>query len=362
MTSGEQLRQVGLRIGGCLALASHLPLDTNASGTLELEMSALAPRYDVALSFLYPDLNLAKALYDELTKGLEVFFFPRSQEELAGTEGLESMREPFRNESRLNVVLYRPRWGKTPWTAVEETAIKESCLDTGFKSLFFLVIEPTTDLPKWLPETHVRFNYADFGIEQAVGAIKARVQERGGQVQPLTPARKAELLQAEEEFQNQKAYLLSSETAIFQEVETLFQEIVRQCEEVNAGGHFEILESVALKRREIEQICTIGQDQVSLSVIWYQPFAGTLHKAVLVVREFDRQLILPPGHFFLSQPRVLKETKYLPDVSRTRAYGWRRERGPGSYIAGKDLATDLVLQFLDFLERDRTGKIRRREQ
>ena len=35
-------------------------------------MSALAPRYDVALSFLYPDLNLAKALYDELSKGLPV--------------------------------------------------------------------------------------------------------------------------------------------------------------------------------------------------------------------------------------------------------------------------------------------------
>jgi hypothetical protein len=53
-------------------------------------------KYDVAISFLYQDVNLAKALYDELSKGLSVFFFPRNQEELAGSDGLESMRSPFR--------------------------------------------------------------------------------------------------------------------------------------------------------------------------------------------------------------------------------------------------------------------------
>lgn len=46
-------------------------------------MSAENLRYDVAISFLYQDLNLAKALYDELSSGLEVFFFPRNQEDLA---------------------------------------------------------------------------------------------------------------------------------------------------------------------------------------------------------------------------------------------------------------------------------------
>ena len=85
-------------------------------------MAAESPKYDIAISFLCQDQNLAKALCDQLSNGLEVFFFSHNQEELAGSDGLESMREPFRNESRLNVVLYRPGWGKTPWTAVEEAA------------------------------------------------------------------------------------------------------------------------------------------------------------------------------------------------------------------------------------------------
>lgn len=325
-------------------------------------MSNDHPRFDVAISFLYQDLNLAKSLYDELSKGLEVFFFPRNQEDLAGTDGLESMREPFRNESRLNVILYRPRWGKTPWTAVEETAIKESCLDTGYKSLFFFAIEPTHDLPKWLPDTHVRFNYADFSLEQAVGAIKARAQERGGHFKPLTPTRKAELLQAEEQFRQDRAYLLSSEKAIFQEVEALFAVVVKECDEVNAEGHFAIENRVHVRYRDVDQSCTIGQDHVSMTVIWHQPYAGSLQHALLVIREFDQQLILPPNHIHFRRPEILKEMRYLPEISRARQYGWRLERGSEAFIAGKDLANQVVMQLLDLIERDRTGKIRRIER
>ena len=325
-------------------------------------MSAESPKYDVAISFLYQDLNLARALFDRLRKGLEVFFFPRNQEELAGTDGLESMREPFRNESRLNVVLYRPRWGKTQWTAVEEAAIKDSCLNTGFKSLFFFSIEPTADLPKWLPETHVRFNSADFSLEQAAGAIKARAQERGSHIQPLTPERKAGILQAEETFRREKAHLLSSETAVFKEVEVLFAEVEKQCERVNVGGHFEIEHRVHIQRREVEQFCTIGQDQVSMSLIWHQPYAGSLHSAALITREFDRLIILPPGHYYLSHPNVLKEKQYLPDVTIAREYGWRLNRGGQSVISSRDFGAMFVMDFLDLLERDRAGKIRRYER
>jgi hypothetical protein len=150
--------------------------------------------YDVAISFLYEDLALAQTLNDELSKDLTVFFFPGRQDELAGTDGLESMRAPFRSQSRLNLVLYRPKWGKTRWSGVEEVAVKESCLDTSYKSIFFFVIEPAQEIPKWLPDTHVRFNCKDFTLEQAVGAIKSRVQERGGHFKPMTPARKVELL------------------------------------------------------------------------------------------------------------------------------------------------------------------------
>src|SRR5579859_2521122 len=114
-------------------------------------MATSPPKYDVALSFLSADEPTAGAIYDRLREGLEVFFFPRRQEALAGTDGLESMRTPFLNESRVVVVLYRAPWGKTPWTGVEETAIKEGCLKHGWHRLFFVVLDKTSTLPIWLP-------------------------------------------------------------------------------------------------------------------------------------------------------------------------------------------------------------------
>jgi len=54
-----------------------------------------------------------------------VFFYPHNQEEPVGTNGIESMREPFLT-SRVNVILFRARYGNTPWTGVELTVGKKT--------------------------------------------------------------------------------------------------------------------------------------------------------------------------------------------------------------------------------------------
>jgi hypothetical protein len=321
------------------------------------------PIYDVAISFLYQDLAVAQALYDELSKSLAVFFFPRNQEELAGSDGLESMRAPFRNQSRLNVVLYRPKWGNTPWTGVEEVAIKESCLATSFKSIFFFVIEPTHELPKWLPDTHVRFNFADFSLEQAVGAIKVRVQERGGHFRPMTPSRKAEFLQVEENYQRDRRQISSQEgiQKIFENVQLLFAQIVAQVEDVNANGRLNIESQTKMRFGEMEQSCLLGMQRLGMAIFWFQRYANMLDDdAALIIREFNENAIIPPGHMRLHQPDLLREEKYDPDLSRTREYVWRPRRSIGDLISSKDLATKLILQFLDLVERDRAGKIKRK--
>jgi hypothetical protein len=321
------------------------------------------PVYDVAISFLYQDLALAQALYDELSKGLEVFFSPRNQEELAGSDGLESMRAPFRSQSRLNLVLYRPKWGNTPWTGVEEVAVKESCLETSFKNIFFFVIEPTSEIPAWLPDTHVRFNFADFTLEQAVGAVKARVQERGGHFKPMTPIRKAELLQVEQEYQDDRRQISSQEgmQKIYENVKLLFAEIVTQLEDVNANGHLNIEHGIKLRYGDMDQSCLLGTERLGMAIIWFQRYSNGLDgDAALIVRELNENAIIPPGHWRPQQPDVLKEEKYDPDISRTREYVWRPRKGKGELVTSRDLATKLVLQFLDLVERDRAGKIKRK--
>lgn len=55
--------------------------------------------------------------------------------------------------------------------------------------LFFIVLDLMTLLPKWLPEYHVRYNWEDFGVEQAVGAIKLRVLDNVDSPHPLHHSR-----------------------------------------------------------------------------------------------------------------------------------------------------------------------------
>jgi hypothetical protein len=94
-------------------------------------MSILTPaakcadrEYDVAISFLVVDENIAASIKGGLS-GLNVFFYPHNQEDLIGTNGIETMRAPFLS-ARVNVILFRERYSKTPWTGVELSAIQDA--------------------------------------------------------------------------------------------------------------------------------------------------------------------------------------------------------------------------------------------
>ena len=322
------------------------------------------PQYDVAISFLSRDEPIATAIYQKLTEGLEVFFFPRSQEELAGTDGLESMRKPFFDDSRVTVVLYREPWGKTPWTQVEETAIKEGCLQHGWQRLFFVVLDRASALPRWLPQHHVRFNYADFGLEQAVGAIKARVQENGGQHRPLTAIKRAELFEAEKLFLLDKSRMSSVEgmKTIVSKVGDLFRHVEKRCADINAQGFLQVRCGKNFQERNAIQSCGMTDGQVGLMVTWQQRWCNTLDGSSLIVREFNGGLILPNEEgqrIYLMPPERLNETKYSPDLSFAREYGWRQDGFP-EFLSSSALAERCVIEFLDLASRYARGEIKSR--
>jgi hypothetical protein len=51
-----------------------------------------APQHDIAISFLAADQPFAGELANRLSETLEIFYYPRSQGQVAGTDGMESMR------------------------------------------------------------------------------------------------------------------------------------------------------------------------------------------------------------------------------------------------------------------------------
>ena len=318
-----------------------------------LRVTVTEPKYDVAISFLSGDVSVANALFEVLSAGLRVFCYPRNQEQLAGTNGLESMRKPFDDDSRLVVVLYREAWGNTPWTRVESTAIQDGCLNQGWQRLFFLMLDNTSAPPAWLPETQVRFNYADFGFEQAVGAIKARVQERGGTIVPLTAVRRAELARQETEYLKAKKRLQSWESR--EEVQrmacALFTGIKGLCEDINAA------ESASISFKVDARECHLRSSRVSLIVFLD---LGSLGPS-LTAREFDCKVPFPGERTVClgDEMNALSNRRFLPDLTRGGEYGWMAERQAGQYLSCDALADSIVSRFVDLAAKADRGQLKR---
>jgi hypothetical protein len=320
------------------------------------------PKYDVAISFLAKDEPIAKGLYARLSEVLKVFYFPHNQEDLVGTNGLESMREPF-FDSRVVVVLYRDPWGKTPWTGVEETAIGERCLKQGWPGLVFVNLDQTSKTPTWVPTTHVRFGMEAYGMEGLVGVIKARVQEHGGKLVPVDAMSEMRRIQREAIYLADRESLMRDrrwiEDTVHANIKKALQEVIGLMQKANAEHGFDIV------GKADGTVCVMRSGFVSLGIGWHQPIFNRVEddqqngECFLRASEFSGTLILPGERAWVMQnPKELMRHKFKVDVSETRDLVWK-ESGKKSIVPAGMLADHLMRIFLDLLSRANRGKIAR---
>ena len=231
------------------------------------------PIYDVAISFLVADEKTASAI-DAQLGGLRVFYYPHNQEELIGSDGLDSMRAPFLS-SRVNVVLYRERYGKTPWTGVELAAIKDSCLQTGFRSLLFVQLEKNDAMPNWLPNTHIRCVLGDFTIDQLVGAIKNKVQELGGVIHRADAMSEAKRVKRQAEYIADREAMMRDLAWIEGTVHTSLRDAFKKTKELVAQTQKEYGFNIECGANDYRS-CIMRSEFVSVGCSWLQPIRNSL--------------------------------------------------------------------------------------
>jgi len=314
------------------------------------------PKYDVAISFLARDEGVAGALNDLLAEGLRVFFFHHEQEELAGTNGLESMRQPF-STARIVVVLYREPWGNTNWTRVEQAAITDRFLKEGWDWLLFVQLDKESALPIWLPETHVRFALEQYGIDQLAGAVKARVQQRGGKIEAPTALSQARRVQRE-------AQLIADQNAFFRDSRWIADNIHRQVEWL-MNRIAELTEQIRVElgmtfvARPMKQRCVVRDERVSVNVGWRQQFSNSVsEQAEITAAEFNGPLYVPHEKMMtVFMPTELRRVRFTPTLSLSRDVRWTEAGKKGDPLSPEDLAQRIVTMFLDLLSRADKGKV-----
>ena len=300
--------------------------------------------YDVAISFLKDDLALAQRLRDGLSSQLTVFVYVDRQEELAGTDGLETFRNVFRHDSRLVVVLFRTGWGETSWTRVEQQAITDRFLKEGPDFLFFLMVDSKSDPPPWLPEQRIRFSLEDFGIEQAIGAIKLRVRELGGRFRKESVAELAIRSDERAAFNRDTSRLLNSEEGVRQATESalsVFKEVERFASEASNAApdlHLEVAKD--------DTSIGIRTPSASISIVWHNRYSNVLEHSYLIVALYRCKIILPGENrcYIEGHPKTCGEYRFLPE--RVQGLGWCWKNA-GVTRTPSQLAEHVVVLILD---------------
>jgi hypothetical protein len=201
-------------------------------------------KYEVAFSFLQDDeqlaLEIANRIRDRVSVG--VFVYSERQEQLVGTDGVDSFSKVFGEESRIAVVLHREGWGQTKWTRVEENAIRARGFEQGHEFVLLVKLD-SASAPVWLPPTRIYLGFDRYGIDGVASVIEARVQAAGGVVHAESIANYAARISHDLNFENKRRQFLSSETGVEiarSEVVALFGELKRLAEQVNNSSEIQL--------------------------------------------------------------------------------------------------------------------------
>lgn len=269
-------------------------------------------KYDVAFSFFAGDEALANQLNDELKDRLATFLYSERQKELAGTDGEETFARVFGSEARVVVILYRAGWGDERWTRVESDAIRNRAHEEGYDFTLWVMLDKSSALPKWMPKRQLWYGLERFGVDGAVNAIEMRVQEVGGDTQPLTFEQKAARISRNVHDDAERKRFLDSDAGVSaaqSEIETLHAELTQRCEAVKASG---MTAKIRTKHHSVGVTC----HKLGLGVDWKLTYSNTLDKSSLEVTLWD------------GPPDVFGQTFFeRPTRRRLRTFEFDRQHG-----------------------------------
>ena len=309
-------------------------------------MSTQDFKYDVAFSFLAQDEFLATQLADQFKGRLRVFLYSRKQEQLAGTDGEKSFNDVFAVQSRLVVVLYREGWGQSPWTRIEETAIRNRAYDEGYGFVKFVPLDEKPKPPKWLPKTQLWVGLKRWGIEGAASAIDARIQELGGEPTEENLEHRAARTERMLSFTKARANYLGSDAGVRganEAFETLSKTILDSVPGLQATAP-----SLSITEKHVHRQLVLLSSGPALLVAWHLAYANTLSNSKLEVSLWRGHPPYPGVHHW-EQPQSLATLRLEADLTQSHEPAWTVKSPSGQKTMESKIAAEYILNW--WLER-----------
>jgi hypothetical protein len=302
--------------------------------------------YDVAFSFLARDEGLALQLNDLLQDRVRTFIYTERQKELAGKDGEIAFGSVFGAKARFVALLYRAEWGETPWTRIEETAIRNRGYDEAYDFLLCIPLDDPPHAPKWIPRNKLWIGLERWGLEGAAAVIEARVQELGGQPAIETIGSKAARLSRKQEFERSRQQFIDSSEGVQQANEAVasLKAMLKKLGDEIAGSH----KGLPLNTVEVRGSFLLRGLGPVMVMDWSHPYSNTLKHSELKV-EFCDRIPVHLARVPRENHQTLEETKPRFDWIEPGRAAWVVEDWKRSFTS-EELASELLKRYMDFAE------------
>jgi len=310
--------------------------------------NTIIDKYDIAISYLTENEELASAIYTELGETFNIFIYTQHQEKIAGENGVEKFRQVFINKTNLIIVLYKNGWGKTEWTSTEEKAIIDFGLKNHWKGILLVNLDGSKT-PEWYPNSEIYLDYERYGFDGLIGIIRLRAEERGSQTRTITAVDRAQILEIKRNLQNKKKEIIESEKGVklaLNEVNSLFEEIDRICNNIKS----ETTVNFEFKREDENNYILNGYKQsdeegslgFQVKVEWYKKYGNSLNESKLTLLKVDLGKII-----YREQPKIKEKVLFDFDLNNSMKPVWRNNHN-NKLISTSELAEEIVKMIIDF--------------
>lgn len=297
--------------------------------------------YEVAFSFLAQDEKLAFQLHSALQKTVSSFIYSEQQKRLAGSDGEVTFNKVFGEDARIVVILYRESWGKTPWTRIEETAIKNRAMDEGYDFTLFIPLDKGIALPNWVPKTRLWFGLERFGIEGAIAVIEAKIVDTGGEVKVLSTADKVRIANVEINKKANRDHLLQTQGIFLfnTEVKSLLDEYKRIVNEIlltTPDWHLKVNEN----ENGIDIVSYGHQLIIDKNDGYYDYMRISLW---IGIWPFKRQ----PANYRKPEPKLIFINEWIFDINEYDQHGWSIKDKRTNFTTTSQMAKSTMERLID---------------
>lgn len=303
-------------------------------------------KYDVAFSFLAGDEGVAVQLNDLLQGRMITFLYSERQAELAGADGESVFNRVFSEVTRSVVVLYREGWGQTPWTRIEETAIRNRGHVEGYDFCLFVPLDLMPAVPRWLPRHRLWIGLDRWGVAGAAAVIEARVQELGGKPHRESLEDFATRQARDADFASERTAALTgyeATTALKSEADNVAEALGLAVERFNSVQQTLNLE---FHRNRDARSPTITGLKHGFSFSYRLTYTNTLDESEITINLW-RNFPPLPGFQYFERPTIKSKRTIRFDYSRSGKYVWIFVDRPDREYSSLEFAEEILHWYVE---------------